>query len=193
MPIPYVSSYKNWPTVDVKAGKETVKRSSEFPRLTVEELQSIRKSAPDALMSLGSWGTPTHLIVNAAKEKIGERLDRGSEGAEKMLADLAAAQKKLGGAATPYAVWRDFARAVADAESEDLAVAVKAVLALDKLKGLTDAMRKDVDGARGKLAARGEEKLAEAESADDPRAALKALAEAFKGHPLEKRIREKLK
>jgi hypothetical protein len=193
VPIPYVTSHKNWPTTDVKAGKETVKRSSEFPRLTVEELQAIRKSAPDALMSLGSWGTPTHLIVNSAKEKIGERLDRGSESSEKMLADLAAAQKKLAGAATPYAVWRDFARAMADAESEDLAVAVKAVLALDKLRGQTDAMKKDADAARGKLAARGEEKLAEAESADDPKAALKALAEAFKGHPLERKIREKLK
>ena len=201
VPVAYVTSYKNWPTTDVKVGKQTEKRSLHFPRLTVEELQQIRKTAPDALTKLGSFSTPAYLIFDPSKEKLGDRMDRASVTSAAMLDDLKVAQKKLG-AGAPLALYRDFARALAAVsgplEGDELAKAVKALPSLDKLKGLTSPMKKEADAVRDTITAKGEEKIKDAESyADvDPSAAkeaLQKLLEIFKGHPLEKKIREKLK
>jgi hypothetical protein len=182
----------------VKSGKEMVKRSSEFPRLTVEELQALRKQTPEELQKIGSFSTPNYLVLNAAKERVAAMLDR-KVSTDGVLTALADCQKKLG-AGAGVAIGQEFAKALKNAtellEGDDLAKAVKAVLAVDKLKGLSAPMTKAAEELRAKLTAKGEEKIAEIEAYVDPAAVredLAKLADAFKGHALEKKIREKLK
>ncbi len=176
MPAVFLNSYKNWEKTDVRVGKDVVKRSLHFPRLTVEEMQALTKMTPDAITKLGKWGTPTYLLLDGAQARIGDRLDRGTVTHQKMLEDLAAAQKKLG-AAAPMGVYRDFAKAL-DGLADDF---VKTVRALDKVKGQTDAMRK---AAESKI----DERIAAAEPE-----ALGKWADALKGHSVEKKIRERMK
>jgi len=166
-----------------------VKRSLHFPRLTTDELQGLRTGVPAPITKLGSWGTPAYLLLDAAQAQIGDRLDRGTVTANRMLDDLAAAQKKLGPSAS-MAVYREFAKALQAVHADNLAAAVQALPGLDKVKGMNDPMKKEAEAARAALTARGEEKL---EAAGEDADALQKLALAFKGHPLEKKIREKIK
>ena len=198
MPVVYVTSYKNWPAADVKSGKEMVKRSSEFPRLAVEELQALRKQTPEELKKIGSFSTPNYLVLNASKERVAAMLDRKVT-TDGVLAALADCQKKLGPGAG-VAIGQEFSKALKNAaellDGDDMAKAVKAVASLDKLKGLSAPMTKAAGELRAKLVAKGEEKIAEIEAYVDPAAVredLAKLADAFKGHALEKKIREKLK
>ena len=116
-----------------------------------------------------------------------------------VLAALADCQKKLGPGAG-VAIGQEFSKALKNAaellDGDDMAKAVKAVASLDKLKGLSAPMTKAAGELRAKLVAKGEEKIAEIEAYVDPAAVredLAKLADAFKGHALEKKIREKLK
>lgn len=167
-----MTSYKDWPTVDVRSGKDTVKRSKHFPRLTVEDLKAVTQKTPEPLTKLQKWGTPTYMMLNPAEEQIGSLPDRGGVSVEKMLADAAAAQKALGASAT-YSVYQEFQKAMA----------ANALPALIKLKGQTEPMKAAVTS-------RAEEMI---EDAGEDRDALKKLAVALKGHALEKKVREKLK
>ncbi len=198
VPVAYVTSYKNWPGTKVQSGKETVLRSAMFPRLTVEELQALRKTSPDALASLKSFSTPAYLVLDPAKEKVGGVLDRKVT-VESITTDIATAQRKLGAPAT-MAAFREFdalrAKFSAALEDEDFAKAVRTDLALAKLKNLSEPMKKESDALRESLTRKGEEKIVEIEAYVDPAAVkedLVKLADAFKGHALEKTIRERLK
>jgi hypothetical protein len=178
----------------VKDGKATVQRSVMFPRLSVDELQALRKGTPPAMQKLTSFSTPNYLILDPSKEQIGDRMDR-KVSAEAITTDLATAQKKLG-APAGIALYRDVAKLLPCLEDEDFAKAAKAAIALEKLKGLNDAMKTESDAAGGRLATRVDEKIAEIEAYVDPVAVkedLGKLALAFKGHALEKKIRERLK
>jgi hypothetical protein len=198
VPVAYVTSYKNWPGTKVQSGKETVLRSAMFPRLTVEELQALRTSCPPPLAELKSFSTPAYLVLNPGKEKVGGVLDR-KVSIESITIDLATAQKKLGTGA-PVAAFREFdplrAKFSAALDDDDFAKAVQADLALAKLKTLSDPMKKASDALRESLVRKGEAKIAEIEGYVDPAAVkedLAKLADAFKGHALEKTIRERLK
>jgi len=189
-----VTSYKNWPTVDVKNGKETLKRAEIFPRLTTDQLQALRKATPEAMWNLKSFATPNYLVFNPSKEQVGDKMDRKVT-TDSIVADIATAQKKLGTAAG-VAVYRDFMKVLPALDDDDFAKSSKAAVALDKLKGLNEAMAKEAAGAREKFETRVNERIAEIEAYVDPAAVkedLAKLADQLKGHPLEKKIREKLK
>lgn len=182
----------------MQAGKETLLRSAMFPRLAVEELQALRTSCPPALQELKSFSTPAYLVLNAEKEKVAGVLDR-KVSVDAITADLAAAQKKLGTPATVTA-FREFdalrSKLSTALEAEEFSKAVQADLALAKLKSLSEPMKKECHALRESLARKGEEKIVEIEGYVDPAAVkedLVKLADAFKGHALEKKIREKLK
>ncbi len=173
----FVNSYKKWPTVEVRAGKDVVKRSLHFPRRTVEELQALTKTTPDAITKLATWGTPAYLILDASQAQVGDRLDRKSVTGPKMLEDIEAQQKKLG-AGVPVGAYGEFVTAVAGL-AKDFVASVKS---LDAMKGLTDAMRRYAEA-----------KLDERIDGASPEDLGKWADGLPAGSVVERRIREKLK
>ena len=199
--VPYVTSYKDWPTTTIRDGKKKVERSEHYPRLTVAELKGYRSNCPAAVSSLKTWGTPTYLILKNTSDVLVKKLDRGGVTSKKILADIQAAQKKLGKPVKRalYDKFNKACKAVNDALEEfELAKAVKALPALNKLKGLTgpllevrDKINKEVTkSGRGWIEEAQEHAEADKEEAIEK---LEKLLKIFKGHELKEEIKAAIK
>jgi hypothetical protein len=200
VPLVMPTSWKDFPSVDVKVGDKVEKRYKDYPRLTVEEARALMGSAETAVPYQGEfekWVTPVYVVANAKKEHLVRTLDRKQVSTAKIFQDIQTAQSKLGGAGADQALWRSF-QAKRDAaknalDADEFAQGLAAVAEGMKLKGLLAGMKTELESCASKLAARGEEILESIAPDDsDARDRLTKLADQFKGHALEPKIRDKL-
>jgi hypothetical protein len=192
VPLVMPTSWKDFPSVDVKVGDKVEKRYKDYPRLTVDEAKGIMGSAETTVpygKEFESWVTPVYVIGNSKKELLVKTLDRKVINTARIFQDIQAAQTKLGGKGANQATYRPLLKAIQALDQDKFGEALKALADLEKVKGLVDSIKKEIGTLREKIAAKGEEKLASTESKEE----LQKLADQFKGHPFESKILEKLK
>jgi hypothetical protein len=203
VPLVMPTSWKDFPSVDVKVDGKIEKRYKDYPRLTVEEAKGLMASSESAVpygKEFESWVTPVYVIANSEKQMVLKTLDRRFVNPARIFQDLQTVQAKLG-KPVPAAAVRDYLRFLAAArasiENERWGDAVRAISEIDKSKGLSDAMKTEVERLRAQVNEKGEERLRGAveNAPGDPAAArevLQELAKEFKGWPLEKKILDEL-
>ncbi len=192
VPLVMPTSYKEYPSVTIKGEK----RYKDYPRLTIDEAKGFTNSGESAVdyKEYEKWVTPCYIVVNAAKEHLVRALDRRQNSVQKIFQDIQAAQGKLGGKGVAQSVYRSYLKTIdtarKSAEAGEFAKAIKGLAELEKTKGTTDAMKKEIGDEREKIVSQGENQAREAQG---DKAKLEKLAEEFKGHPLEAKIREMIK
>lgn len=192
VPLVMPTSWKDFPSVDVKVGGKVEKRYKDYPRLTVDEAKGIMGGADPAVpygKEFESWVTPVYVIADSAKKHLVRTLDRKVINPGRIFQDIQTAQTKLGGKGANQAMYRAVLKAAAALDEEKFGDALKALAELNKMKGAVESIEKEAASLREKISTKGEEKLQSIESKED----LQKLAEQFKGHPLESKILEKLK
>lgn len=197
VPLVMPTSWKEWPGIDVKVGDKIEKRYKDYPRLTTEEAKGLMNSAESTVpygKEFESWVTPVYVIGNDKKEMMIKTLDRKVINTNRIFADIQAGQAKLGGGkGANQALYRQFRKsydaAVKALADEKFGDALKLLAEQEKVKGLVDSMKTEIEALRKQIGEKGEEKLGTLESKED----LQKLADQFKGHALESKILDKLK